>query len=150
MTKHSVCPFLIPLALLCTALPAFGAAETLPCADRSVTASAVHTPEDVKSFVQCAYEFVQEMGFEEARRAFNEDERWKSGPIYIFVSEATPLSDQARLFVFPPARSREGSSLGLLIARLWQRLLQGTASYRKQLRRRVALLLLHQSSDRQG
>ena len=115
MTKHSVCPFLIPLALLCTALPAFGAAETLPCADRSVTASAVHTPEDVKSFVQCAYEFVQEMGFEEARRAFNEDERWKSGPIYIFVSEATPLSDQARLFVFPPARSREGSSLGLLI-----------------------------------
>ena len=60
MTKHSVCPFLIPLALLCTALPAFGAAETLPCADRSVTASAVHTPEDVKSFVQCAYEFVQE------------------------------------------------------------------------------------------
>ena len=78
MTKHSVCPLLIPLALLCTALPAFGAAETLPCADRSVTASAVHTPEDVKSFVQCAYEFVQEMGFEEARRAFNEDERWKS------------------------------------------------------------------------
>ena len=115
MTKHSVCPFLIPLALLCTALPVFGSAETLPCADRSVTASAVHTPEDVKSFVQCAYEFVQEMGFEEARQAFNEDGRWKSGPIYIFVSEATPMSDQARLFVFPPARSREGSSLGLLI-----------------------------------
>ena len=92
-----------------------GAAEPLSCADRSVTASAVHTPEDVKAFVQCAYEFVQEMGFEEARRAFNEDERWKSGPIYIFVSEATPMSDQARLFVFPPARSREGSSLGLLI-----------------------------------
>ena len=115
MTKYSVCPFLIPLALLCTAPPAFGGAETLPCADRSVTASAVHTPEDVQAFVQCAYEFVQEMGFEEARWAFNEDERWKSGPIYIFVSEATPMSDQARLFVFPPARSREGSSLGLLI-----------------------------------
>ena len=115
MTKHSVCPFLIPLALLCTALPAFGAAEALPCADRSITASAVRTTEDVQAFVQCAYEFVQEMGFEEARRAFNEDERWKSGPIYIFVSEATPLSGQARLFVFPPARSREGSSLGLVI-----------------------------------
>ena len=115
MKKYSVCPFLIPLALLCTAPTAFGGAETLPCADRSVTASAVHTPEDVQAFVQCAYEFVQEMGFEEARRAFNEDERWKSGPLYIFVSEATPLSDQARLFVFPPARSREGSSLGLLI-----------------------------------
>ena len=114
MMRHSLLQSLIPLILLCAA-PPFGAAEPLSCADRSVTAGAVHTPEDVKAFVQCAYEFVQEMGFEEARRAFNEDERWKSGPIYIFVSEATPMSDQARLFVFPPARSREGSSLGLLI-----------------------------------
>ena len=105
---------LIPLILMIAA-QASAAAESLSCADRSIVASAVHTPEDVKSFVQCAYEFVQEMGFEESRRAFNEDERWKSGPIYIFVSEATPMSDQARLFVFPPARSREGSSLGLLI-----------------------------------
>ena len=105
---------LIPLILMIAA-QAFATAEPLSCADRSITASTVRTPEDVKSFVQCAYEFVQEMGFEEARRAFNEDERWKSGPIYIFVSEATPMSDQARLFVFPPARSREGSSLGLLI-----------------------------------
>ena len=103
---------------MCTAAPALvaqGDAEPLSCADRSITASAVRTTEDVQAFVQCAYELVQEVGFEEARRAFNEDERWKSGPIYIFVSEATPLSDQARLFVFPPARSREGSSLGLLI-----------------------------------
>ena len=97
------------------AAQAFATAEPLSCADRSIVASAVRTPEDVKSFVQCAYEFVQEVGFEESRRAFNEAERWKSGPIYIFVSEATPMSDQARLFVFPPARSREGSSLGLLI-----------------------------------
>ena len=103
---------------MCTAAPALvaqGDAEPLSCADRSITASAVRTTEDVQAFVQCAYELVQEVGFEEARRAFNEDERWKSGPIYIFVSEATPMSDQARLFVFPPARSREGSSLGLLI-----------------------------------
>ena len=40
------------------------------CADRSITASAVRTPKDVQAFVQCAYEFVQEVGFEEARRAF--------------------------------------------------------------------------------
>ena len=51
----------------------------------------------------------------EARRAFNEDARWRSGPIYIFVSGVTPLSDQAQLFVFPPDRPREGSSLGLVI-----------------------------------
>ena len=75
----------------------------------------MRTQEDVQAFVQCAYEFVQEVGFEEARRAFNEDERWKSGPIYIFVSGVTPLSDQAQLFVFPPDRPREGSSLGLVI-----------------------------------
>ena len=116
--KHRLPLFLIPSILVCTAAPALvaqGDAEPLSCADRSITASAVRTTEDVQAFVQCAYELVQEVGFEEARRAFNEDERWKSGPIYIFVSEATPMSDQARLFVFPPARSREGSSLGLLI-----------------------------------
>ena len=116
--KHRLPLFLIPSILVCTAAPALvaqGDAEPLSCADRSITASAVRTTEDVQAFVQCAYELVQEVGFEEARRAFNEDERWKSGPIYIFVSEATPMSDQARLFVFPPARSREGSSSGLLI-----------------------------------
>ena len=89
--------------------------EALACADKSIVASAVRTPEDAQTLTRCAYEFVQEAGFEEARRAFNEDERWKSGPIYVFVSEVTPLSDQARLFVFPPARAREGTSLGLLI-----------------------------------
>ena len=65
--------------------------------------------------VQCAYEFVQEVGFEEARRAFNEDDRWKSGPIYIFIDEVTPVSDQSRSFVYPPDPSREGLPWGLLI-----------------------------------
>ena len=94
---------------------AFGTHPSLSCSDHSIVASAVRTEEDIQAFVQCAYEFVQEAGFEEARRAFHEDERWRSGPIYIFVSEVTPMSDQARLFVFPPDRPREGSSLGLLI-----------------------------------
>ncbi len=89
--------------------------EPLGCADKSIVASAVSTTEDVQAFVQCAYEYVQEMGFEEARRAFHEDTRWKSGAIYVFVSEATPMSDQARLFVWAPAPPRVGSSLGLLI-----------------------------------
>ena len=111
--RHTL--LLIPLILLCAASQAVGAAQTLSCSDRSVSAKAVRTTQDVQAFVQCAYEFVQEMGLEEARRAFNEDERWKSGPIYVFISEATPLSDQARLFIFPPAPEREGTSLGLLI-----------------------------------
>ena len=103
---------LIPL-FLCLVSPALATEDT--CADRSIVAGAVRTLQDAKTLTQCAYEFVHEVGFEEARRAFNEDERWKSGPTYVFVSEVTPLSDQARLFVFPPRRHREGSSLGLLI-----------------------------------
>ncbi len=102
----------VPL-LLSLVSPALAAEDT--CADRSIVAGAVRTLQDAKTLTQCAYEFVQEAGFEEARRAFNEEERWKSGPTYVFVSEVTPLSDQARLFVFPPAREREGGSLGLLI-----------------------------------
>ena len=114
MMQYRALHFLIPFTFL-FAVPVLGDDETLSCADKSIVASAVRTQEDIQAFVQCAYEFVQEVGFEEARRAFNEDERWKSGPIYIFVSGVTPLSDQAQLFVFPPDRPREGSSLGLVI-----------------------------------
>ena len=90
-------------------MPVLGDDETLSCADKSVTASAVRTPEDIQAFVQCAYEFVQEVGFEEARRAFNEDERWKSGLIYVFVAEVE------RLVVFLPDPSREDAPLGPLV-----------------------------------
>ena len=106
--------FAVPQSAPARRPPQVGA-EALACADKSIVASAVRTPLDAQTLTRCAYEFVQEAGFEEARRAFNEDVRWKSGPIYVFVSEVTPLSDQARLFVFPPAREREGTSLGLLI-----------------------------------
>ena len=115
MMKPSLSPLLIPLILLCAAPQAFGTDEPLSCADHSITARAVRTPEGVEAFVQCAYEFVQEVGFEEARRAFNEDERWKSGPIYVFVDELPAMSDMSRAFVYPPDPSREGMSWGLLI-----------------------------------
>ena len=110
--KHSLPPFLILLILLCAA-PTFGAAEPLSCSDNSIVASAVRTAEDVQVFVQCAYEFVQEVGFEEARRAFHEEERWRSGPTYLFVAEATHMTE--RLVVFPPDASREGAPLGPLV-----------------------------------
>ena len=114
MMKHRFPPFLILLILLCAA-PTFSAAEPLSCSDNSIVASAVRTAEDVQVLVQCAYEFVQEVGFEEARRAFHEEERWRSGPTYLFVVEVTPMSDTARAFVFPPDASREGAPWGLLI-----------------------------------
>ena len=116
--KRSLALFLIPLILLCAAVPALvaqGGAEPLSCTDKSITAIAVRTPEDVQAFVQCAYEFVQEVGFEEARQAFNEDERWKSGPIYVFVDEVTTMRLDARAFIFPPDPSREGEPWGPLI-----------------------------------
>ena len=110
--KPSLSPLLIPLILLCAAPQAFGNDEPLSCADRSVVASAVRTTENVQAFVQCAYELVQEVGFEEARRAFHEDERWKSGPTYVFVAEADPTE---RLIVFPPDTLREELPLGPLV-----------------------------------
>ena len=112
--KRNLSPFLITLILVCASAPALVAqgAPALSCADRSITASAVRTTEDVQAFVQCAYEFVQEVGFEEARRAFNEDVRWKSDPIYIFVDEVTTMRLDARAFIFPPDPSREGEPWG--------------------------------------
>ena len=116
--KGNRSPILIFLILLHAAVPAFvaqGGTEPLSCSDRSLSASAVRTPEDVRAFVQCAYEFVREVGFEQARRAFHEDEHWRSGPIYVVVDEVTPISHQATTFVYPPDPSREGTPWGLLI-----------------------------------
>ena len=115
MMKLNLSPLLLPLILLCATPQAFGTDDPLSCADRSITASAVRTTEDVQAFVQCAYEFVQEVGFEEARRAFNEDERWKSGPTYVFVDEMTPVPGASRAFVYPPDPSREGVPWGELV-----------------------------------
>ena len=106
---------LSPLILLFAVPLTFGAAEPLSCADRSIVAGAVRTTKDAERFVQCAYEFAQEVGFENARQAFNDDERWKSGAIYVFVAEVSPLSDMSRALVFPPDPSREGLPWGLLI-----------------------------------
>ena len=105
MTRSHCLPIPILLAFL---LVSSALASEDTCADRSISAGAVRTPQDARTLTQCAYEFVQEVGFEEAHRAFNEEERWKSGPTYVFVSEVTTVSDQARVFVFPPNPSLEG------------------------------------------
>ena len=95
--------------------PIQGRGGPLPCADHSVTAAGVRSPQDVQAFVQCAYEYVQAMGVEEARRAFHEDARWRSGPIYVFVDEVAPVTGTARSLVYPPDASREGIPWGPLI-----------------------------------
>ena len=106
---------LIPFLLAVAAPARANGGEPPPCVDRSVTAAAVSTRQDVQSFVQCAYEFVQQMGFAEARRAFHEDPRWRSGPTYVFVDEVSAMKEAARAFIFPPDPSREGEPWGPLI-----------------------------------
>ena len=96
----------LPLAalLFAVAAPTFSVAETIPCAEKSVSAAAVRSTDDIEAFVQCAYEYALEMGFEEARRAFHEDARWRDGQFYVTVTSTPGLVS----FVFPPDPSREG------------------------------------------
>ena len=113
MMKYKLCPFLISLISTFVVLPMFGAHEVVSCTEHSIAARAVRTPEDIQAFVQCAYEYVRAKGFSEARRAFHEDERWRYGQIYVFVADATDMTQ--RLVVFPPDPSREGKPLGPLV-----------------------------------
>ncbi len=85
------------------------------CADNYVTAAAVRTQTDIRAFVQCAAEYAAEHGEAEARRAFNEDARWQSGPTYVFVDGLQPSGENSLTHVFPPDPSREGSAWGTSI-----------------------------------
>ena len=80
---------------------AHGSASPLSCKDRSVSARALRAAQDVQAFVQCAYEYVQQMGFDEAKRAFRQDPRWNSGSIYVFVVEVSPTAGASRSIVLP-------------------------------------------------
>lgn len=62
--------------------------------------------------VQCAHEHARAAGVEEARHAFHEDARWRSGPVYVFVNELAPVTGAAHSLVFPPDPSREGTPWG--------------------------------------
>lgn len=102
----------LALALAALLVPLASASHPITCADKAVTASSIRTLEDIRAFVQCAYEYVMENGFEESRRAFNEDERWKSGQFYVFVDELQPRGEDSTTFVYPPDPSREGTKWG--------------------------------------
>ena len=93
-------PYLLIIPILAVTGQGLVPAQTSACADHSISAGAVRTYEEVEAFVKCAYEFVQEVGFEEAHRAFHEDDRWRKGANYIFVSEDTPVSEETRSLVF--------------------------------------------------
>ena len=97
--------------LLGLSLPAV-ASSAASCADHRISASAVRAAGDVQAFVQCAAEYLMEHGPEEARRAFNEDERWNQGPTYVFVDGIATSGEESIAYVFPPGPSREGTAWG--------------------------------------
>ncbi len=116
MIKYRLSPTLLILSLFLHApSQAVGAGDPVSCDEKTVVASAVRTTDDVQAFVQCAYEFVQDVGFAEAYRAFHQDARWRSGPIYVFVSEVTPTFHMSLGIVQPPQPEREGVSWGRVI-----------------------------------
>ena len=85
------------------------------CVERRIAAEAVRTQSDVQAFAECAAAYLAEHGPVEARRAFNEDERWKHGSTYVFVQQVARSGKDATTFVFPPDRSREDRLWGAAI-----------------------------------
>lgn len=101
-----------------------GLASGPTCEDNYVSAGAIRTRRDLRAFVRCAKEYVNVHGTVEARRAFHEDERWRSarfgprwgsGPIYVFVDRLAPSGADATAYVYPPNPSREGAAWGQTI-----------------------------------
>ena len=107
--------FLVGLALVATSTVPAAASSHASCSDHRISAKAVATTGDIRAFVRCAAEYVLEHGTEEARRAFNEDERWHYGPVYLFVDGVAESGEDSVTFVFPPDPSREGSPWGTSI-----------------------------------
>ena len=107
--------FLAIAVLLFVCTMSASASGGVSCSDRRIAASAVRTTSDIQAFVRCAAEYVMEHGTAEARRAFNEDERWKHGPTYVFVDGIAKSGKDSLTHVFPPAPSREGSVWGTSI-----------------------------------
>ena len=85
------------------------------CADDSPAASAVKTRGDVRAFVECAAQFLEEVGPEEARHAFHEEGVWKHGQIYVFVDGLAKSGLESMTFVYPPNPAREGQVWGAFI-----------------------------------
>ena len=88
------------------------AVSSRSCADNYVTARTVRTADDIEAFVRCAAEYVKEHGTEEARRAFNEDERWKSGPAYVFVDGVRGVGNGLDHVCLPAGPGPRGVAVG--------------------------------------
>ena len=91
-------PFLLLMGMLAMPLQA---ADHNDCDgdDKTVTASTIVNTEDIRTFVRCAHAYVMENGEDEAKRAFNEDKRWRSGQFYVFVYDLPTAGEDTINFV---------------------------------------------------
>ena len=105
----------VGFALFATSTVPAAASGYASCSHHRISAKAVASTGDIRAFVRCAAEYVLEHGTEEARRAFNGDERWHDGPVYVFVDGIAESGEDSMTFVFPPDPSREGSPWGTSI-----------------------------------
>lgn len=115
LTRFLLLAGLVPIATVSAATVSAPATDASSCAEHRISAGAVRTTSDVQAFVRCAAEYLAEHGTAEARRAFHEDERWKHGPIYLFVDQVAPSADEALVYVYPRDPSREGDVWGTYI-----------------------------------
>ena len=106
---------LIGVAVFVTSAIPLTASSQASCSDHKISAKAIITTGDIQAFVHCATEYVLEHGAAEARRAFNEDQHWRYGPIYLFVDGIAKSGEDSTTFVFPPDPSREGQPWGTSI-----------------------------------
>ncbi|MDE0105028.1 MAG: hypothetical protein OXN89_21825 [Bryobacterales bacterium] len=81
------------------------------CAENFVTARTMRARADLPAFVRCAADYAREHGEAEARRAFHDDLRWKSGQTHVFVHGLEPSASRLLTHVLPPDPSREGTVL---------------------------------------
>lgn len=106
---------LIGVALLVASAVPLTASGEVSCSDHNISAKAIVTTGDIQALVRCAAEYVLEHGTAEARRAFNEDERWHYGQTYLFVDGIAESGEDSTTFVFPPDPLREGQPWGASI-----------------------------------
>lgn len=66
----------------------------------------------MQAFVECARQYVQEMGFDEAYLAFPNDPRWRSSSVHVFVGELQPSAAEATVFAHPAFPHMEGTQWG--------------------------------------
>lgn len=98
--QRLIIPILLSALLGVLAVPA-RADGHLTCDEngKAVTASTIVNREDIRTFVRCAHAYVMANGEAEAKRAFNEDERWRSGQFYVFVYDLPEIGSNTINFV---------------------------------------------------